>query len=372
MMTPRKLTRWIGPVILVLIMFLASGCIQNLGSQGSSQPTPTLMPTLAAATKVTYTVTRGSISDEIKFDGRVVPVTQQDLFFKVGGRVRKVYVAEGDTVKAGQVLADLTQVDDLESQQASSQLNLRRAQIQVDEAQNELDLFKLTTPRWQTGYDQQLAIKTSQLELAKIGLEDASMGVQDASKSIADASIIAPFDGQLLSFSLQEGDSVDAYKSVAVVADVTKLEISADVPSTSLSKLSTGMPVSISNVFQEGQVIQGTIRRIPYVLGTSSLSSSTNSTTTTEDTTTRISLPSNLDGSGLKLGSAVQLVVVLQKKDNVLLLPTQALRTFEGRNFVLVKNGAIQQRVDVKLGIQSDTEVEILDGLTAGQVVIAP
>jgi multidrug resistance efflux pump len=61
------------------------------------------------------------------------------------------------------------------------------------------------------------------------------MGVSDISKSISDASIVAPFDGQLLNFSVVEGQNEDAYKNVAVVADISKLEISADIPSTSLS-----------------------------------------------------------------------------------------------------------------------------------------
>jgi multidrug efflux pump subunit AcrA (membrane-fusion protein) len=119
---------------------------------------------------------------------------------------------------------------------------------------------------------------------------------------------------------------------------------------------------------QFDKVLTGSIRHIPYTLGTSSSSDST----TVVDTTTRISLAASPAESGLKLGNTVQVTVVLQQKDNVLLLPIQGIRTFDSRNFVLVKNGNLQQRVDVKLGIQNDTQVEILDGLTEGQVVIAP
>jgi membrane fusion protein, macrolide-specific efflux system len=367
-MMHRKSTRWLTSFVLVTALSLATGCIQAPSSQASEQTTPTAMPTLAVQAKATYPVARGPIKDQVRFDGRVVPVAQQELFFKVGGRVRKVYAKENDTVKAGQLLADLTLVDDLASQQASKQLNLRRAQIQVDIGQNDLDLFKINTSRWTIGYDQQMAIRNSQFELAKINLEEASMGVQDISKSISDASILAPFDGQLLSFAVQEGQNEEAYKNVAVVADVTKLEISADVPTDALSKLSEGMPVSITDINQADKTLTGTIRRIPYVLGTSSSSDST----TVVDKTTRISLAASPAESGLKLGNAVQLTVVLQIKDNVLLLPSQAIRVFEGRNFVLIKNGNLQQRVDVKLGIKSDIQVEILDGLSEGQVVIAP
>ncbi len=365
-MSHRKFARWMALCALVTTLSLASGCVTFPSSQSSQQSTPTPVPALAAPAKSTFAVARGPIKDQVRFDGRVVPVQQTELFFKVGGRIRKVYVKENDNVKSGQVLADLTQVDDLESQQASRQLNLRRAQIQVDISQNELDLFKLNTPRYATGYDQQMAIHMSQLELVKISLEEASMGVQDMTKSISDASIIAPFDGQLLSFSLIEGQTVEAYKNAAVVANVTQQEISADVSAESLVKLSIGMPVSILDMNQADKKLTGTIRRIPYTVGAS------DSTSTAQDKTTRISLDTSPAESGLKLGNAVQITVVLQTKDNVLLLPSQAIRVFEGRNFVLIKNGATQQRVDIKIGIQEQTQVEILDGLTEGQIVIAP
>lgn len=71
------------------------------------------------------------------------------------------------------------------------------------------------------------------------------MGVQDSSKAIADASLIAPIDGQLLTFRVQEGASVEAYKVLAAIANVNELEISADPNNETLSKLVEGMPVTL-------------------------------------------------------------------------------------------------------------------------------
>ncbi len=50
----------------------------------------------------------------------------------------------------------------------------------------------------------------------------------------------------------------------------------------------------------------------------------------------------------------------------------QAIRTYEGRNFVVVKTDSLPKRVDVRLGIKNEEQVEILEGLEEGQVVIAP
>jgi multidrug efflux pump subunit AcrA (membrane-fusion protein) len=60
----------------------------------------------------------------------------------------------------------------------------------------------------------------------------------------------------------------------------------------------------------------------------------------------------------------------LEQNDNVLWLPPAAIRTFEGRKFVVVQDGSVQTRVDVKVGIEGDDRSEILDGLTEGQTVL--
>ena len=64
--------------------------------------------------------------------------------------------------------------------------------------------------------------------------------------------------------------------------------------------------------------------------------------------------------------------VVLEQKDDVLWLPPQAVRKFEGREFVVVQDGELQRRVDVKVGIESRDRVELEEGLTEGQIVIGP
>jgi multidrug efflux pump subunit AcrA (membrane-fusion protein) len=72
----------------------------------------------------------------------------------------------------------------------------------------------------------------------------------------------------------------------------------------------------------------------------------------------------------LALGDLQRVTVVLERKDNVLWLPPQAIRTFEGRKFVVVQEGDAQLRVDVKVGIESEDRVEIEEGLTDGQIVV--
>jgi hypothetical protein len=91
-----------------------------------------------------------------------------------------------------------------------------------------------------------------------------------------------------------------------------------------------------------------------------------------QDPSTRIRLDRPIREMGWGLGDMIKVTVILQKKDDVLWLPPQAIRSFEGRKFVVVQEGDIQQRVDVKTGIVSAERVEITDGLKEGQVVVSP
>jgi multidrug efflux pump subunit AcrA (membrane-fusion protein) len=77
------------------------------------------------------------------------------------------------------------------------------------------------------------------------------------------------------------------------------------------------------------------------------------------------------------LNDRVRVTVILEQKEDVLWLPPQAIRSFEGRNFVVIQDAEGQRRVDVKLGITTGDRVEIVwvdggDNLSEGQVVVGP
>ncbi|UCC61429.1 MAG: secretion protein HlyD, partial [Anaerolineae bacterium] len=59
-----------------------------------------------------------------------------------------------------------------------------------------------------------------------------------------------------------------------------------------------------------------------------------------------------------------------EEKDDVLWLPPAAIRTFQGREFVIVQEADRQRRADVQIGIESQDRVEILEGLEEDQIVV--
>lgn len=383
---------------LLLYLMLLSSCALLPASQtqqtADEEATPTPIPTAIVPTKPTYTVKRGEIVDQLEFSGRISAITEEDLFFRASGRVRNLFHKRDEFVTEGTVIADL-EIDDLERELISVNLELERAQSRLDSAQRELE-FEQRTARANMEIAQlqlselrrkvpvnpgEIAIQEVRVELAQIALERLEAGVdpllvndvrraelqvQKLEAAIEDAQIIAPFDGLLKSVSLVAGQGVEAYKNVAVIADTSSLEVSADLISSQLDGLEEGMPAEVVLVSRPGVVLEGSVRRLPFPYG----SGSSGTTVEDLDKSTRISLEQSAEEAGYKDGDLVRVTVELERKDDVLWLPPQALRNFDGRRFAVIQDGDTQRRVDVAVGIQTPEMVEIEEGLEEGQVVV--
>lgn len=208
-----------------------------------------------------------------------------------------------------------------------------------------------------------------QLEQLKAGIqvEEMRLNVERLKALLLDAQIMAPFDGVVQSISLVEGRAVEGYRPVIIVADPSALEVSADVPDRILADLTEGMPAVAAPVSNPGSTVAAEIRLLPYPYGGGGRSEGVGEA----DKSTRVSL----DMEALRafeMGDLVRVTVVLEQKPDVLWLPPQAIRLFEGRRFVVVQEEEGQRRVDVKIGIQGEDRVEIEEGLTEGQIVVGP
>lgn len=224
-------------------------------------------------------------------------------------------------------------------------------------------------------YAQQVAIAERQVELAQITLDGlnrgldallandvqrAELAVQTLTAAISEAQIVAPFDGEVTANSLTEGRPVEAFKAVVTVADPSQVEVRADPTGVILDDLAVDMPTTIFLVGRPGVQVPGHIVRVP------------SQSWQTKETESEKTIGVQLDEAApaFTLGDLARIQVVLEKKADVLWLPPAALRTFEGRKFVVVQENAGQRRVDVKLGIVGEDRVEIATGLTEGQIVV--
>ncbi len=336
--------------ILAVVSILLAGCTAKPQVE---EPTPTPLPTPVIPTKPTYKVVRGEVIRKSEFTARLVPMIEQELYFKIGGRVAKVLAIKGQQVTKGTLLAEL--------ETGTSNIDVRRAEINLEVAKLNKEMTVLQMNKYSPEYPIVLKMKDYDIELAQLALDEINNRVDTAQ-------IKAPFDGTVTAVYLTPDQSVEAFKSEIVLADMSQTDVSADLTSTDLQQLQEGMAVQVSAVSGPAKILNGTIRRLPYPYGKSAPATENEK----QDSSTRITLTDDPSKANLSQGDLVRVVVVLEKKDSTLWLPPQAIRKFEGRRFVVVQDTSGQRRVDVTVGITSDDRVEITDGLTEGQVVVAP
>ena len=331
-------------VLLVPFFVACSG-----GSANTAQATPTAIPLPVIAQKPTYKVQRGEMTSELSFTGRIAPVDQRELAFAAPGRVAKINVRRGDVVTKDQLLAELELGQD--------EYALRRAQANLEIAQLELELARLENPPTSEVNRLQIAIQEQEVELAQIAVDEISV-TYDGLR------ITSPIEGTVLSVSILEGATVEADQLVIVVGNLEDLVVSATLDPEDLARLAIGMDVTVSPIGKDIPVAGGTIRALPYPYG--------NAETDSTDGSAQVSLEKAPVELGYEVGDLVSGNLVLEQKDDVLWLPVQAVREFEGRYFVIVRDGDVERRVDVKVGILAEDRVEIINGLAEGQVVVAP
>ncbi|MGQ9904678.1 MAG: efflux RND transporter periplasmic adaptor subunit [Anaerolineae bacterium] len=428
-------------------------------------PTPTPLPAPIIPTKPTYIARKGEVIRRVAFTGRIGPVREVDLFFRVGGRVRSVNVERKAQVRQGDILADLENAElerqlqqleleldrarirldraqksaesaaarakvdlqikqleyarlksmDMEARKKQAEVQLRQAEIAVEVAQGEYDRSPIEgrSGSWQAmalqnatlnyelakaNYDlvmhdiitnhaynlrivgQQVAAaqravadaETSVDQLLVNDVKSAELNVESLRARISDAQIVAPFDGQIMSLSTAPGLAVEAYKPVMVIADPTELEVVADPGTNVLRDLQEGLLVDVTLVNVPDKPMKGKIRQLPYPYGGGGRTAQ-GLELPNADKSTRITLDeATTVGVRYEMGDLVRVNVVLERVAEAIWVPPQAVRTFEGRTFVVIQEGEAQRRVDVKVGITGEDRVEILEGLQEGQVVVAP
>lgn len=248
------------------------------------------------------------------------------------------------------------------------------AQVQLSQAQS--SLHELIQAQNQHKFDISILereVQRQRLNLAKIrnsidpnlerAVEVARLTLERLNKQLGRAQIVAPFDGKITAQRLTVGGNVRALDPVVVIAKPGGLEAAADLSQERLTDVTEGMTVTLALNNVPGKTFNGIVRRLPPL--SASAAGGVN-----QDKSLRITV---LDaGDVLKDGDLARCLIVTNQKDKVLWLPPQAIRNFQGRRFVVVKDPEGERRSDVKIGLQGEDRTEMLSGVLEGQVVIAP
>ncbi len=373
------------------LLLLATSC--RFGRNLPPTPQPLSANAIQAQSYEIFTVQRGDLVLATSFEGQINLGRQTELFFERDGRIKNFLAQNGDFVRADALIAELDNDDLLvEMTQAEWDLEIvrrKQAEFVEDQADQqelanqqvkiaELALASLlakelaepgSIPAERLAEfehnltEARIAVKrlarTNDLELQK-EFVTAQVQVQQLQAQIEEGRLIAPFAGKVYYTAVDETTlqrPINAYDPVVNLVDLDSLQIEASPLAATLDLLDEGMAVTMTLDYRPGVVLSGTIRYLPFPLGSG-----------VEPFVQIVTTPT-AEGK-LRIGGKVQVQVEIQRRENVLWLPPTVLDLTTTPPTVTVLENEQLREVVVQIGLQTAERVEILAGLTADQQVI--
>jgi HlyD family secretion protein len=328
-------------------------------------------------------VEQGNIADSIMASGNLVFNTQVQLRSEVTGRVDKVFVEEGQSVKQGDILMRLDTTA-FESEVNRNQAVLRATEIEIKHSQTRLANLERQLKRQKELYDVGLGNQESfeniesARDLAKIDIESrkesynqAQASLQIAQDRLSKSVFRAPMSGLLASVNIKEGETVIAGTTNIIGSD---LMLVAD-PSAILAELRVDeTDIASIKLNQQADIYAAAYPNKPFSGKVINIGTSAKNQPGSQGLSFRVKVLLDPTDRQLYAGMSCRAEIATSIAENGLKLPIEAIQKEEGKTFVWRLNSDnTVSKVIVSVGISSDIEQAITEGLSKGDnVVIGP
>ena len=356
------------------------------------------------------TAERGDVARSVVARGKIEPLSKVEVKSKANGIIQRLLVDVGDSVKEGQVLAELDKAD-LQAQvrEAKATLDAEAANLQaaiaaeakarIEAANPELEfarrdseraegLFKARIASQQQLDDANRAYEVSknrqqlleaiarsvaaQADQARARVAAAKASLDRSEENLGYTTIRAPFGGIVLTRPTEVGDAVSSILNLGSAAtlimtlgDVSSVYIKGDVDEADIGKASCGQRVRTKVESFPGESFEGVVKRIDP------MGKELNNVTTFE---VRVTI-SNPQGK-LRANMTANAEIVLEEHKDVLLVPEAALVYDKDKNasVQLLDPKAKQgwRKIPLKIGISNGQRTEVAQGIVQGDKLVLP
>ncbi len=338
-----------------------------------------LMTACSSEKSVTYStakVTKQNISTSITATGTIEPVTKVEVGTQVSGIIDKIYVDYNSVVKKGQVIAELDKTN------LVSELNSARSNLA--NAQSSLTYQKANYTRYKNLYDKGL-IAANDFESARLSYEQAvqqvkiqQQAVEKARTNLGYATITSPIDGVILSKEVEEGQTVASAMTTPtlfnIAQDLTDMRVIADIDEADIGGVVEGQRVTFTVDAFPDDVFNGSVTQVRQ-----------EATTESNVVTYEVVISAPNDDLKLKPGLTANVTIYTLEKNNVLAVPSKALRftpndaimtdgetidDVKAKNKLWTREGNTFKAHAVEIGTTNGTLTEIVSGIAEGTEVL--
>jgi len=332
---------------------------------------------------------RRSIQSSVLASGRLAHEDEVKLMTEEIGRVTQLHIAEGDRVKAGQLLL---QIDDEAHRAAVEQsaAQVRMQEIAIERQRLRLENLRAQWQRQQRLFERGLVdedsfdLLSNELKLAEVDLESAREQLSQARAQLEQAEdrlrktrVYSPIDGVVTSLDIKVGETAISSttnlpgSTLMTIANPDSIHTEVNVDEADIANVEVGQRANVYAIAYPDTPIDGVIESIAVSAkvpeGQQGLSFAVK---------IRLDPP---DGVRLRPGMSCRAEIFTTTKKDVLAVPIQAILTEESRaegkttHSVFVNRGGQARKVEVGVGLSDDAYQEITKGLAEGdEIVVGP
>lgn len=324
----------------------------------------------------TAKVEKTNIQTSITATGTIEPVTSVTVGTQVSGIVSHLYVDYNSVVKKGQVIAELDRTN-LISELNTAKANLSSAQSSLNYQLSNYNRYKELYNKGLVSADEYESARLQYLQ-AKEQVNTSKESVQKAQTNLGYATITSPIDGVILSKSVEEGQTVAASFNTpelfVIAQDLTDMRVIADIDEADIGGVKEGQRVSFTvDAFPDDQ-FEGRVTQVRQ-------QATTESNVVTYEVV--ISAPNN--DLKLKPGLTANVTIFTLEKNDVLAVPSKALRFHpneallqkgetiedcEGDHKLWTKEGTVFKAHKVEVGTSNGIMTEITGGIKVGTEIL--
>jgi len=304
--------------------------------------------------------------------GSVVPRKEIDIVPQVSGIIDELYIVAGDFVKKDQVIARIKIIPDM--------VNLNNAESRLNRAQLGFDDAKVDYERQQKLYDQKVVsfedykkVKVSydsakeELTAAENNLDLIKNGVTKKAQTATNTLVRSTVNGMVLDVPIKEGNSViqsntfNNGTTICTVADMKDMIFKGKVDETEVGKIKEGMNIEL----EIGAIEKDKFGAILEYIAPKGKE---------ENGAIQFEIKANVvlkENQFIRAGYSANANIVLEKKDNALVIPEGMLKFEKDSSYVEVETNTKQvfEKRMVKTGISDGINIEIIKGLTKADKV---
>jgi membrane fusion protein (multidrug efflux system) len=339
--------------LLIVIIGLFAAC------SGNQKPVDLTTPTTQANKYHFGTVSEKALSSSATLPGQLIPFNEVNIFPKVNGFVKQLFVDRGSIVKKGQLLVIL-EAPEMESQVEAANSQYIQAQADAEAGKEKYDRLKEAAKEPGSVSPLDLDDANSQMKASEAKAQAQRSNVEAVKTMMGYLRIYAPFDGMIIQRNVSPGALVAPGKTgdqpILILQDIHKMRLTVDIPEDYVDKVDLTQPVSF------------TFNAMPGQVQTAKISRSANSLGNMQQEAIEIDVL-NQNGE-LKPGMYAEVKIPMLSGAKSLLVPNNAIVRSTEHEYVVKDSGGKADLVNIKEGLVSNDSTEVFGNLKANDKVL--